>query len=89
MNQHGEFEKALKNHKLYQKTKESVQSDESRNRLRNIEISHAIEKSEHEKEIYRLKHVELKEAYDMVEEKNKYITASINYASRIQTGNID
>ena len=80
----GDFEKALKNHKLYQKTKESVQSEEIQNKLRNIEISYAIEKSEHEKEIYRLRHIELKEAYDLVEEKNRYITASINYASRIQ-----
>jgi serine phosphatase RsbU (regulator of sigma subunit) len=81
----GEFEKALKNHKLFQSTRESVQSEEIQNRLRNIEISNAVEKAEHEKEIYRLRHVELKEAYDLVEEKNKYITASINYASRIQT----
>ena len=80
----GEFEKALKNHKLYQQTRESVQSEEVRSRLRNTEIAYAIEKSEHEKEIYRLRHIELKEAYGLVEEKNKYITASINYASRIQ-----
>jgi serine phosphatase RsbU (regulator of sigma subunit) len=80
----GEPEKALKNFKLYQKTKESVQSDETRSRLRNIEITHAIEKSEQEKEIFRLKHVELRQAYDLIEEKNSDITASINYASRIQ-----
>jgi serine phosphatase RsbU (regulator of sigma subunit) len=80
----GRFDLALKNHKLYHLTKESFQSDEARNRLRNIEISHAVEKSENEKEIYRLKHVELKEAYDLVREKNKYITDSINYASAIQ-----
>jgi serine phosphatase RsbU (regulator of sigma subunit) len=81
----GKFEKALKNHKLFQSARESVQSEAIQNRLRNIEISNAVEKAEHEKEIYRLRHVELKEAYDLVEEKNKYITASINYASRIQT----
>jgi len=81
----GEFEQALKNYKLFQAARESVQSEEIQNRLRNIEISNAVEKAEHEKEIYRLRHIELKEAYDLVEEKNKYITASINYASRIQT----
>lgn len=79
-----QFDLALKNHKLYHLTKELFQSDEARNRLRNIEISHAIEKSEVEKENYRLKHVELKAAYDLVREKNKYITDSINYASAIQ-----
>jgi serine phosphatase RsbU (regulator of sigma subunit) len=80
----GQAKNALKNYKLFQKTQESVQSDEARNRLRNIEITHAIEKSEQEKEIFRLRNVELKEAYDIIEEKNKDITASINYASRIQ-----
>ncbi|MCX6255475.1 MAG: tetratricopeptide repeat protein [Bacteroidia bacterium] len=80
----GQIEKALKSYKLYQKVRESVQSDEAQSRLRNIEISHAIEKSEQEKEIYRLRHVELKEAYDIIEEKNIDITASINYARRIQ-----
>lgn len=80
----GQIEEALKNYKLYLKVRESLQSDEAKNRLRNIEISHAIEKSEQEKEIYRLRHVELKQAYDIIEEKNKDISASINYASRIQ-----
>jgi serine phosphatase RsbU (regulator of sigma subunit) len=80
----GQVEKAFKSYKLFQKTKESVRSDEAQSRLRNIEISHAIEKSEKEKEIYRLRHVELKEAYNIIEEKNKDITASISYASRIQ-----
>jgi serine phosphatase RsbU (regulator of sigma subunit) len=80
----GQVEKALKNFKLFRKVRESIQSDEANNRLRNIEISHAVEKSEQEKEIYRLKHVELKKAYDIIEENNKYITSSINYASRIQ-----
>jgi serine phosphatase RsbU (regulator of sigma subunit) len=80
----GEVEKALKNYKLFQKTRESAQSDEAQNRLRNVEISYAIEKSENEKEIHRLRHVELKKAYTIIEEKNKDITDSINYASRIQ-----
>jgi serine phosphatase RsbU (regulator of sigma subunit) len=80
----GQIERALKSHKLYEKTRESVQSDEAQSRLRNIEISHAIEKSEQEKEIYRLRHIELKEAYDIIEEKNNEITGSINYARRIQ-----
>jgi serine phosphatase RsbU (regulator of sigma subunit) len=80
----GNIEKALLNYKLFQQTRESVQSEEAQSRFRNIEISHAIEKSEQEKEIYRLRHVELKEAYDIIEEINKDITASINYARRIQ-----
>jgi serine phosphatase RsbU (regulator of sigma subunit) len=80
----GNVDKALQNYKLFQRTREKVLSDEARSRLRNIEITHAVEKSEQEKEIFRLKHVELKQAYDIIEEKNKDITSSINYASRIQ-----
>jgi serine phosphatase RsbU (regulator of sigma subunit) len=80
----GQYKKALKNHILYHKAKESVLSEEAQSRLRNVEISYAIEKSEKEKEIFRLRHVELKKAYEIIEEKNKDITAGINYASRIQ-----
>jgi serine phosphatase RsbU (regulator of sigma subunit) len=77
-------EKALKSFKQYLKAKETFQSSDSHNKLSNIEVAHAIEKAEQEKEIFRLRNVELKEAYDIIEEKNKDITASINYASRIQ-----
>jgi serine phosphatase RsbU (regulator of sigma subunit) len=79
-----EFEKAIKSYKLYLKAKDSFHSYEVQSKLSNIEVTHAIEKSEQEKEIYRLRHVELKEAYDIIEEKNKDITSSINYACRIQ-----
>ncbi|MGD0340968.1 MAG: tetratricopeptide repeat protein [Bacteroidales bacterium] len=77
-------DKALKSFKEYLKARETFQSNEVQSKLSNIEVAHAIEKSEQEKEIYRLRHVELKSAYDIIEEKNKDITASINYASRIQ-----
>jgi serine phosphatase RsbU (regulator of sigma subunit) len=77
-------EKALKSFKLHLKAKDVYHSTEVQSKLSNIEVAHAIEKSEQEKEIYRLKHVELKQAYDIIDEKNKDITASINYASRIQ-----
>jgi serine phosphatase RsbU (regulator of sigma subunit) len=80
----GQPHKALKSFRQFLKTKESYQSSETRSRLSNIEVAHAIERSEQEKEIYRLKHVELKQAYNIIEEKNRDITASINYASRIQ-----
>jgi len=76
--------KALDTYKQYQKTKEKVLSEETKNRLQNIEVSHAIEKSEKEKEIFRLRNVELKSAYDIIEEKNREITSSITYARYIQ-----
>ncbi len=77
-------DKALVSFKQYLKARESLQSNEVQNKISNIEVAHAVEKSEQEKEIYRLRHVELKAAYDIIEEKNKDITDSINYASRIQ-----
>jgi len=76
--------RALESFKKFLKAKDTYQSSEARNRLNNIEIANAIEKSEQEKEIYRLRHVELKQAYDIIDEKNRDITASISYASRIQ-----
>ena len=79
-----EADKALRCFKLYLRNKEQFQSNEVQSRLSNIEVAHAVEKSEQEKEIYRLRHVELKKAYDIIDEKNKDITSSISYASRIQ-----
>jgi serine phosphatase RsbU (regulator of sigma subunit) len=76
--------RALENFKRHLKAKEAYHSTEVQIRLSNIEIANAVEKSEQEKEIYRLKHVELKHAYDVIQEKNRDITSSINYASRIQ-----
>jgi serine phosphatase RsbU (regulator of sigma subunit) len=77
-------DKALTSFKQYLKARETFHSNEIQSKLSNIEIAHAIEKSEQEKEIFRLRHVELKSAYDIIEEKNRDITGSINYASRIQ-----
>jgi tetratricopeptide (TPR) repeat protein len=81
----GEAFQALENYKLFRETRESLLSEESQSRLRTIEISHAVEKSEQEKEIFRLRNVELRKAYDIIEEKNRDITSSISYAGRIQT----
>jgi serine phosphatase RsbU (regulator of sigma subunit) len=77
-------DKALKSFKQFLKSRESLHSSEVQSRLSNIEVAHAVEKSEQEKEIFRLRHVELKKAYDIIEEINRDMTASINYASRIQ-----
>jgi serine phosphatase RsbU (regulator of sigma subunit) len=77
-------DKALKNFKKFMKAREAFQSAEVQSKLSNIEVANAIERSEKEKEIFRLRNVDLKEAYDIIEEKNHDITASINYASRIQ-----
>jgi len=80
----GDFEKALIHYKKYRRIHEEVLNDETRNRLKNQQIAFAIEKSEREKEIFQLRNVELKSAYDEIHIKNAAITESIDYASRIQ-----
>ena len=80
----GDFGKALDQYKLYQKIEREVLSSESRNRLKNQQIAFATEQSKREAEIYQLKNVELKKAYNEIEEKNTEITDSIRYALRIQ-----
>jgi serine phosphatase RsbU (regulator of sigma subunit) len=74
----GDYKQALHHYRMYRRIQEEVLTDETRNRLKNQEITFAIEQSEREKEIYQLRNVELKAALDQ-------ITQSIEYASRIQT----
>jgi serine phosphatase RsbU (regulator of sigma subunit) len=76
--------KALKHYKIYHELREEVNNDEARNRLKNQQIAFAVEKTEKEKEIFQLRNVELKAAYDEIQLINLEITTSINYASRIQ-----
>jgi serine phosphatase RsbU (regulator of sigma subunit) len=75
---------ALKHYKIYHELREEVNNDETRNRLKNQQIAFAVEKSEKEKEIFQLRNVELKSAYDEIAQVNLEMTTSINYASRIQ-----
>jgi serine phosphatase RsbU (regulator of sigma subunit) len=76
--------KALEHYKIYHELREEVNNDETRNRMKNQQIAFAVEKSEKEKEIFQLRNVELKAAYDEIALINLEITTSINYASRIQ-----
>jgi serine phosphatase RsbU (regulator of sigma subunit)/predicted negative regulator of RcsB-dependent stress response len=80
----GDPAKALKHYKIYHELREEVNNDEARNRLKNQQIAFAVEKTEKEKEIFQLRNVELKAAYDEIQLINLEITTSINYASRIQ-----
>jgi len=80
----GNFEKSLYHYKNFQIIKESVLNTELQNKLKHQQISFEIEASKKEAEIYQLKNVVLKEAFDKIERKNKEITSSIEYAKRIQ-----
>jgi serine phosphatase RsbU (regulator of sigma subunit) len=78
------FEKALLHHEKFVEIKESVLGDEASLKVKNMQSKFESEKAEKEAEIYRLKNVELKSAYSVIEEQNKNIIDSINYAKRIQ-----
>jgi len=84
-------EKALYHFEQYHKIKEAVLDQENANKLKQMQISFAVEKSEKEAEIERLKNVELKKANDEItrqkeeiEDIHKEISDSINYAQKIQ-----
>lgn len=78
------YELSLQYYKQYNSIKEAVNSAETANKLKNQQIAFSIEKSQKEAEIYQLRNVELKNAFEEVERKNSEITDSINYAKRIQ-----
>jgi serine phosphatase RsbU (regulator of sigma subunit) len=75
---------ALENFEIYDQVKSDVLGEASGNRIKALQTKMATEKSEKEAEIERLRNVELKSAYNLIEEKNKEILDSISYAKRIQ-----
>lgn len=78
------LEVALKYYRLHQQSKEEVLNSEMLNKLKYQQINYETEKSRQEAEIYQLRNVELKQAFEQIERKNREITDSIEYASRIQ-----
>lgn len=79
----GDFEKATFYLEKQLDVTTEVNKAEVDNRINNLHNTLVKEKEE---EIERLRNVELKNAYHLISEKNKEITDSINYASRIQQG---
>ncbi|MFZ5553266.1 MAG: tetratricopeptide repeat protein [Bacteroidota bacterium] len=77
-------EKALHYFESFHAVKEEATSVDLTNRIKKMEKQMATEKAEKETELERIRNTELKYAYDLVEEKNKEILDSINYAKRIQ-----
>jgi len=71
--------------KAFHQLKEEVLNAETGNKLKQQQIGFAVERSEKEAEIFRLRNVELKTAFRQIEEKNKEITDSILYAGGIQS----
>jgi tetratricopeptide (TPR) repeat protein len=74
----GQTEKAFEHFKQYHKYKEEVHNSETVKKIEQLQNNHKVELVGQEKEIFRLRNVELKSALDE-------ITDSFRYASRIQT----
>jgi serine phosphatase RsbU (regulator of sigma subunit) len=74
----GDISKAFEHYKKYQHFKDEVHNQEVTRKIEQIKTHHKVESAQHEKEIFRLKNVELKAAMDE-------ITESFRYAKRIQT----
>ncbi|MCK4662907.1 MAG: tetratricopeptide repeat protein [Bacteroidales bacterium] len=68
----------------YIELKEEVINSETQNKIAQQKAEFEIVNAKQEAEIFQLRNVELKSAYDEIEEKNKSILASINYAKHIQ-----
>ena len=79
-------ELALLHFEKFFEIKSKLLSDEAANNIKKIQTKFEKEKSEKETELERFKNVELKKANVIIEQKNKDITDSINYARRIQLG---
>ncbi len=80
----GDFRKAYEHQKNLNALLREVSEEETRKKIGNMQLLHQLETVRHEAEIHRLRNVELKKLNDEVEEKNKEITDSINYAQLIQ-----
>ncbi|HEU4717487.1 MAG TPA: tetratricopeptide repeat protein [Bacteroidia bacterium] len=76
--------KALEHLDKFHEVRSGIAGEEASNRIQHLQQKFATEKSRQEAEIHRLRNVELKKAYEEIEEKNRSITDSIHYAKRIQ-----
>lgn len=86
-----QFYEAIKNYhkayihvRLFYQIKSEVIGEETDKKLQVLEANFATQKAIQEKEIHRLKNVELKTAHHHISKKNREIMASITYAQRIQ-----
>lgn len=55
----GDFKTALQHHHAFHKVRDEVFNEETNTKLRNLQVTHEVETSRKEAEIYRLKNVEL------------------------------
>jgi serine phosphatase RsbU (regulator of sigma subunit) len=80
---------ALEVYEKYMEIKAAAMGEETASQLRNANAMHEADKLRKEAEITRIRNVELKAAYEEIEEKNQHIIDSIKYAKRIQEAILD
>jgi serine phosphatase RsbU (regulator of sigma subunit) len=81
----GNEAEAFKSYKQFHKLKEEVLNAQLHNELKNQQVKFEVEKTQKEAEIYQLRNVELKNAFDKIAIKNNEILQSIRYAQNIQS----
>jgi serine phosphatase RsbU (regulator of sigma subunit) len=79
-------QKALEHFEKFYELRTKILSDEAANKMKRLQTQFEKENAEKQTEIERLRNTELRTAKAIIEQKNKDITDSINYARRIQTG---
>jgi serine phosphatase RsbU (regulator of sigma subunit) len=82
--QMNDMAEAFEYYKKFHQVKEEVISLQSNTRLKSVQFINQVESARREAEIEKNKNTELKKAYELIEEKNKDILDSINYAKRLQ-----
>ncbi len=80
-----DFKNALDHLETGYRIKAEITGEEVTTRIKSMQQKHATAQADQQAEIHRLKNVELKQAYDAIEDQNRSILDSINYARRIQT----
>lgn len=80
----GRHKESIEFYKKFYSAQMKVLGDQSSIKLKNLQSKYEIQRTEQEKEIYRLKNQELRRAYDAIDAQNKTIRESIDYAQRIQ-----
>ncbi len=91
----GDKAKALEYFRKYAGLREEVQSEDSAQKIRSIQVQAEVEKAQQEAEIYRLRNIELKQKTQELEDINrqvvsiseigKRVTASLDYGTVVRT----
>ena len=77
----GDYAIALEHERAFHRIREAIFSDESTTRLKNLQVSFEVEKSEKEAEIHRLRNIELADALQRLKEAQAQLIQSEKMAA--------